>query len=163
MPVEKIPMLMGWNVQQLGRLNSVISVLDIDRGVFVNTIQALFTGRVVSDFGKRDTEFKNYRKKPVVVQACQWFKNGDHPDDGCPSEEGRVVRRFRNPEISSQCTCSVCGRIFHYHGWIETLEGGHIVCPGDFVITGVNGERYPCKPDIFEQTYDLVEGDDGQV
>jgi hypothetical protein len=45
----------------------------------------------------------------------------------------------------------------HWHGWIETLEGGHIVCPGDYIITGVKGERYPCKPDIFEATYEKVE------
>jgi hypothetical protein len=40
------------------------------------------------------------------------------------------------------------------HGWIDTLEGSHIVCPGDWIITGVQGEHYPCKPDIFEATYD---------
>ena len=40
------------------------------------------------------------------------------------------------------------------HGWIATLEGGHIVCPGDWIITGVKGEMYPCKPDIFEATYE---------
>ena len=39
------------------------------------------------------------------------------------------------------------------HGWIDTLEGGHIVCPGDYIITGVQGERYPRKPNIFEETY----------
>ena len=38
------------------------------------------------------------------------------------------------------------------HGWIDTLEGGHIVCPADWIITGVKGEHYPCKPDIFEAT-----------
>jgi len=46
----------------------------------------------------------------------------------------------------------------HNHGWIDTLEGGHIVCPGDWIITGIEGERYPCKPGIFEQTYEPVEG-----
>ena len=45
----------------------------------------------------------------------------------------------------------------HDHGWVDTLEGGHIVCPGDWVITGVAGEHYLCKPDIFEATYELVE------
>jgi hypothetical protein len=42
----------------------------------------------------------------------------------------------------------------HDHGWIDTLEGGHIVCPGDWIITGVKGERYPCKPDVFAMTYE---------
>jgi hypothetical protein len=45
----------------------------------------------------------------------------------------------------------------HIHGWIDTREGGHIVCPGDFIITGVKSEVYPCKPDIFAATYELVE------
>lgn len=44
----------------------------------------------------------------------------------------------------------------HTHGWIDTKEGGHIVCPGDFIITGIAGERYPCKPAIFAATYEAV-------
>ena len=40
---------------------------------------------------------------------------------------------------------------------IETLEGVMHAEPGDWIITGVNGERYPCKPDIFEKTYEKVE------
>lgn len=39
---------------------------------------------------------------------------------------------------------------------IETLEGNMKANPGDWIITGVNGERYPCKPDIFEKTYESV-------
>ena len=40
---------------------------------------------------------------------------------------------------------------------IETLEGTHIVSAGDWIITGVAGERYPCKPEIFAATYERVE------
>lgn len=40
---------------------------------------------------------------------------------------------------------------------IETLEGAMKASPGDWIITGVNGEKYPCKPDIFEKTYEKVE------
>jgi hypothetical protein len=123
-----------------------------------------------------------FRKKPVVIDATQWFKNGDHPDDGTevfperetpglPSTfhpgytgeyagqrlEGKVVRYFRRPDVSGETPCRHCGVRMHEHGWIDTKEGGHIVCPGDFVITGVQGERYPCKPDIFAETYDPVE------
>lgn len=105
-----------------------------------------------------------YRKKPVVIQAHQWFKNGDHPDDFSDRAqptmremEGMVVRYFRRPDISGDDVCPHCSSSFHLHGWIDTLEGGHIVCPGDFIITGVKGERYPCKPDIFEATYEKVE------
>jgi hypothetical protein len=75
-----------------------------------------------------------YRKKPVVIEATQWFKHGDHP---------KVTIMPRGQESPEK-------------GWIDTLEGGHIVTPGDYIITGVIGECYPCKPDIFEMTYEIV-------
>ena len=95
-----------------------------------------------------------YRKKPVVIEATQWFKNGDHPEDGDPATEGAVVRYHRGSELDSQKRCGKCNRIMQSHGWIDTLESGHVVCPGDWIITGVVGERYPCKPDIFDTTYE---------
>lgn len=110
-----------------------------------------------------------YRKKPVVIEANQWFKNGDHPEDNATEmfdypdgqkpraiKEGEIVRHYRHPDTPGNYQCDTCGNKMHGHGWIETLEGGHIVCPGDWIITGVAGERYPCKPDIFEQTYEPV-------
>ena len=97
-----------------------------------------------------------FRKKPVVVEATQWSKNGDHPDDGPAVQEGKIVRYYRNPSYSGETICSECNQPHFAHGWIDTLEGGHRVCPGDWIITGVKGERYPCKPDIFVQTYDPV-------
>jgi hypothetical protein len=115
-----------------------------------------------------------FRKKPVVIEATQWFKNGDHPNDHQPfsgadtptnreryldylASEGHVVRYYRRPGGDGQTECKYCGQIMHFHGWIDTAEGGHIVCPADWVITGVKGERYPCKPDIFDATYEPVE------
>ena len=89
-----------------------------------------------------------FRKKPVVIEATQWFKNGDHPGD--------VVRYYRHPYHTGNRHCSHCNNLMEEHGWIDTLEGGHIVCPGDWIITGVNGEHYPCKPDIFQKTYEKV-------
>ncbi len=97
-----------------------------------------------------------FRKKPVEVEAHQWFRNGDHPDDGDSEKEGKVVRYFRHPRIGGYTACPKCGNRMHEHGWIDTLEGGHMVCPGDWIVTGVKGERYPCKPDIFAETYDPV-------
>jgi hypothetical protein len=115
-----------------------------------------------------------YTKKPVTIEATQWFKNGDHPKDYAGGTtgyeqgelkswdekymidndwEGKVVRRYRTPDVDGQTQCKHCGEIMHIHGWIETLEGGHIVCPGDWIITGVKGENYPCKPDVFAMTY----------
>jgi hypothetical protein len=111
-----------------------------------------------------------FRKKPVVIEAVQWFKNGDHPGDDVwrqfedtfrdPTEprEGKVVRYYRRPEIDGKHKCMYCNDIIHNHGWIDTMEGGHVVCPGDWIITGVAGEYYPCKPKIFEATYEKVEG-----
>lgn len=101
-----------------------------------------------------------YRKKPIVIEATQWFKNGDHPLDHPHTfrkndSEGLIVRYYRKPGTGMQ-RCAHCHAIMHDHGWIDTLEGGHTVCPGDWIITGVNGERYPCKPDIFEKTYEKV-------
>jgi len=116
-----------------------------------------------------------FRKKPVVIEATQWFKNGDHPLDYSKTHdgisggriiqykpeyrkemewEGDIVRYYRHPMINGQSSCKQCGDILHNHGWIDTLEGGHIVCPGDWIITGVQGEHYPCKPDIFKDTYE---------
>lgn len=106
-----------------------------------------------------------YRKRPVEVEATRWYKNGDHPNDGQETHvdsedgqtyrnEGKVVRYFRHPQIDGQQGCAKCGVQFYRHGFIDTLEGGHIVCPGDWIITGVQGEYYPCKSSIFEITYD---------
>ncbi len=89
-------------------------------------------------------------KKPVVVEAVQWFKDKDHPI---------VEMAYFQPRRGQQ-KCQHCGNIMNDHGWIDTLEGGHIVCPGDWIIRGVKGEYYPCKPDIFEETYDSFEEND---
>ena len=71
--------------------------------------------------------------------------------------EGKIVRRYNTPNMDGKTACKHCGNTMRQHGWIDTLEGGHIVCPGDWVITGVQGERYPCKPGIFAATYEAVE------
>jgi hypothetical protein len=102
-----------------------------------------------------------FRKKPIVIDATQWFKNGDHPEDHAMvvdnrdvgqhpfQTEGKVVCRYIGLD-----DCRHCGQVMNVHGWVDTLEGGHTVCPGDWIITGIKGEHYPCKPDIFEATYE---------
>lgn len=102
-----------------------------------------------------------YRKKPVVIEATQWIKNGDHPLDHSERgrgglSEGHVVRYYRNPDVPGEKLCEQCGHPHHIHGWIDTLEQSHRVCPGDWIITGVKGERYPCKDEIFRMTYEPV-------
>lgn len=109
---------------------------------------------------------KKYRKKPIVIEAVQWFKNGDHPNDDVfrPFEdtgkipevprEGKVVRYFRHPKIPGEATCTKCNNIMHEHGWIDTIQGGFNVCPGDYIITEFDGKYYPCNSKIFESTYE---------
>jgi hypothetical protein len=86
-----------------------------------------------------------YRKKPVIIDAVQWFKVGDHS----------VVIPFYDTGLLHPC--QGCGEPMSLHGRCPTLEGHHLVCPGDWIITGIKGEHYPCKPDIFEATYEKVE------
>jgi hypothetical protein len=110
-----------------------------------------------------------FRKRPVEVSASRWFANGDHPEDRVGEDEtdlidgttytrleGAVVRHFRHPDVPGDTQCAHCDRTMEAHGWIDTLEGGHIVCPGDWVVTGVAGERYPVKAAIFDKTYEPV-------
>lgn len=80
---------------------------------------------------------KRYRKKPVVIEAVKW--TGDNIDE---------VRKF--------CPVVVYGaiRAGRFDLTIPTLEGKHNALVGDYIIRGVKGEFYPCKPDIFEQTYE---------
>lgn len=76
-----------------------------------------------------------YRKKPVVVEAVQW--TGNNHADMC---------EFIDPEVFE--IIPRVGLVIH------TLEGDHHASPGDYIIKGVNGEFYPCKPDIFAKTYE---------
>jgi len=91
-----------------------------------------------------------YRKKPVVIEATQWKQPGDHAD---------VVRGWKDSNngqiiVTDNPMFNVYGRIAVQ--CIRTLEGWHEVTPGDWIITGIKGERYPCKPDIFEASYEPV-------
>lgn len=87
-----------------------------------------------------------YRKKPVIIEAIQWFKHGDHPEVLGP--DNLNLFNFQKDLLNI--------RPEEPFGIIQTLEGPHIVRSGDWIIKGVNGEFYACKPDIFEKTYDSV-------
>jgi len=86
-----------------------------------------------------------YRKLPVIIQATQWFADGDHPQ----------VSKSKHLEHPLP-DCRHCLSTKSSHGWVQTLEGGLAVCPGDWIIMGIKGEFYPCKPDIFMATYEEV-------
>ena len=94
-----------------------------------------------------------YRKKPVVVEAVRWT--------GSNLEE---IRNFVGSDLIEECV-----ELFDIKRTlkemlvdiaIDTLEGTMRVDYGDYIIKGIQGEFYPCKPDIFEQTYEEVIEDD---
>ena len=87
-----------------------------------------------------------YRKKPVVIKAIQyqWGEDGTNDQDAMIAVCDFVTNQ-------AQITFSDKGAV------IETLEGDMIASRGDYIIKGVNGEFYPCKPDIFAKTYEAVE------
>lgn len=78
----------------------------------------------------------NYRKKPVVIQAHRLSMedfDGEHPNDS------HIPGVVYDPMLR--------------RAFIRTLEGDMVAQPGDWIIRGVKGELYPCKPDIFDATY----------
>lgn len=91
-----------------------------------------------------------YRKKPVVIEAVQY--NGSNI---CEIEEfvGKELRQTIVDDCGYQAgaTAPLVGLI------IETLEGDMVASPIDYIIKGVKGEFYPCKPDVFEQTYERAD------
>lgn len=87
-----------------------------------------------------------YRKRPVVIEAVQW--TGTNADDVLGFTLGRAsVRDESYRRVGSNERVLV----------IETLEGDMRAEPGDWIICGVKGEFYPCKPDIFSATYESVD------
>lgn len=82
-----------------------------------------------------------YRKKPVVIEAEQF--RGGHMASGWPD---------------CICRCEAIEPNSDGVGWphVHTMEGPLKVSEGDWIITGVKGEKYPCKPDIFAMTYEPV-------
>ena len=99
-------------------------------------------------------EAVKFRKKPVVVEAAQWFDEyrGQRFDDDTPLN-AVVLRRHPWTGHGGPCTleCAPAQPV------VETLEGPHVVTDGDWIIRGVAGEFYPCKPDLFAATYERVE------
>jgi hypothetical protein len=76
-----------------------------------------------------------FRKKPVVIEATQFQPEQMPWPQGVYGETADGATRW----------------------FVDTLEGKHIASPGDWIITGVKGERYPCRDDIFALTYEAVE------
>ena len=83
---------------------------------------------------------RKFRKKPVVIEAIQWA--GDTTAQDIDEFMGGELQIDENSDY-----------------YIDTLEGKMHLTWGDWIIKGVNGEFYPCKPDIFEKTYEEVVDD----
>ncbi len=88
----------------------------------------------------------DFRKKPVVIKAFRFMV--DHvPDWFLDAVDSGTVIMDRD---KGQCT-------------IKTIEGDHLGLRGEYIIQGIQGELYPCKPDIFEATYDIEDPSEGKV
>ena len=87
-----------------------------------------------------------FRKKPVVIEAIQYTKDNIHAVMD-------FVERLRNKDNSEYMLYKAAENEY----FIMTLEGNMKISKNDYLIQGVNGEFYPCKPDIFDKTYDIVQ------
>lgn len=90
-----------------------------------------------------------YRKKPIIIEAIQW--NGNNLEE---------VMKFIGSEFKYETNTSYATDKFVYFDGrllLHTLEGTMQLSLGDYIIKGIKGEFYPCKPDIFEETYEVVE------
>lgn len=83
-----------------------------------------------------------YRKIPLVIEAFIWTGGPDQEED--PEWIVEAIRQKRVRFAGSFMT-------------IDTPEGTMVADPGDYIIKGIKGEIYPCKPDIFEASYEVVE------
>ena len=102
-----------------------------------------------------------FRKKPVVIEAQQWF-----PPDDPRHDPAMLVHRKGNavspPDYRRDYDlyCAIDEKYGQGPSIFMIRTGGSNsdvqVHPGDWIITGVKGEKYPCKPDIFEATYEVV-------
>lgn len=90
-----------------------------------------------------------YRKKPVVIEAVQF--------NGFNEENGQVIFDERPEWLTNEFGKKII--FFNQVNTltINTLEGDMIASPNDYILKGVQDEIYPCKPDIFKATYELVE------
>lgn len=80
-----------------------------------------------------------FRKKPVVIDAIQWYPG------------------MEIDEVDESAACQDAHGIRCDQAWVKTLEGGHVISFGDWLITGDMGEKYPCQDAIFKLTYDPVD------
>ena len=86
-----------------------------------------------------------FRKLPVIVDAWRW--NGESDSDKSVYLLDQMSTRL----------CNKCGVPMNMHGWVSSCRDKYIICPGDWIVKNEKGDFFPCKPDIFKQTYEPVE------
>lgn len=105
--------------------------------------------------------------RPIVIDAIQWFKNGDHPLDRCQTlmingkpilDDGEIVRRFYGLYAEHIGQCMTCGRAYNDHGCVNTGKDDVTVCPGDWIVPTLDGFYEPIKPEMFDKLYESYEG-----
>lgn len=87
-----------------------------------------------------------FRKKPIIIDAFKWTGGPDQTEDPL-----WVIEALENATVWFETHEAGVVMV------IKTLEGNHIANKGDYIIRGIKGEIYPCKPDIFELTYEQVD------
>lgn len=109
-----------------------------------------------------------FRKKPIVIEAVKWNGCTIGLTNGLQGADERLEKPAWLPPVSCQIKPGdipeghipsvPLGSVFRQYDflWIGTLEGSMRADPGDWIIRGIKGEVYPCKPDIFAATYDAV-------
>ena len=96
-----------------------------------------------------------FRKKPIVIDAVQW--NGGNVEVVLPFIQDGKPDLSHLPSDGMHVTPGIGHTVPTGELHIPTLEGVLTAKPGDWIIRGVKGEFYPCKPDIFAATYEAVE------
>lgn len=96
-------------------------------------------------------EIKKYQKNPVIIEALQWTGSNEIQI----MDFVRKKLQFSVPPFAAEYDKNLEDK--HYKIIIPTLEGDHVAQRNDFIIKGVKGEFYPCKPDIFNITYSQIQ------
>lgn len=104
----------------------------------------------MTDGAQAEQQPRRYRKKPVVIEAMQWTGG---PEAATPIIGWVLANGPRSARFVDYAPFDPV------HIAIDTLEGTMRALPGDYVIRGVQDEFYPCKPDVFEATYEAVDPD----
>lgn len=105
-------------------------------------IRTPYCGKIGCQWQPPTPKPMKFKKKPVIIEAVKYT-----PFAQIPGVTEVIEHSYKDKDDT----------LFHVkRAFIKTLEGDMEVSDGDWVITGVQGEKYPCKPDIFEQTYEPV-------